>query len=145
MQFMHICAPKTTTGELRYVKLAYLENTTCVEVIVHFRIFLLYFIVFRPCLCRTRLCRKLGCIKVIVHSCEKFSISFTTGCVKVKFCTVIGRVLPAFKYDPHLKYGGKPGGKTQFCSITGAQKGKLPSSQTNIQIELEKQNSSQKP
>ena len=43
------------TGELRYVKLAYLENTTCVEVIVHSRTFPLYFIEFRPCLCRTRL------------------------------------------------------------------------------------------
>ena len=37
---------KTATGELRYVKLAYLENTTCVEVIVHSRTFPLYFIVF---------------------------------------------------------------------------------------------------
>ena len=47
--------PELFTGELRYVKLAYLENTTCVEVIVHSRTFPLYFIVFRPCLCRTRL------------------------------------------------------------------------------------------
>ena len=46
---------KANTGELRYVKLAYLENTTCAEVIVHSRTFPLYFIVFRPCLCRTRL------------------------------------------------------------------------------------------
>ena len=72
------------TGKRRYVKLAYLENPTCVEVIVHSRTFPLYFIVFRPCLCRTRLLRKLGCIKVIFHSREKFSISCTTGCVEVK-------------------------------------------------------------
>ena len=78
------------TGKLRYVKLAYLENTTCVEVIVHSRTFHLYFNVFRPCLCRTRLWRKLGCIEVIFHSHEKFSISFTTGCVEVKMCTIIG-------------------------------------------------------
>ena len=37
--------------------------------------FPLYFIAFRPCLCRTRLCRKLGGIAVIFHSHEKFSIS----------------------------------------------------------------------
>ena len=74
------------------------------------------------------------------HSREKFSISFTSGSVEVKTCTLIGQALPAFKYDPHLKYGGKPGGKTQFCRITGTQKGKFPSSQTNNQIELEKQN-----
>ena len=82
-----------TTGKLWYVKLAYLENPTCVEVIVHSRTFPLYFIVFRPCLCRTRLWRKLGCIEVIFHSREKFSISFTTGCVEVKMCTVIGSLM----------------------------------------------------
>ena len=43
------------TGQLRYVKLAYLENTTCVEVTVHSRTFPLYFTVYRPCLCQTRL------------------------------------------------------------------------------------------
>ena len=50
-----LLADELNTGKLRYVKLAYLENTTCVEVIVHSRTFPLYFIVFRPCLCRTRL------------------------------------------------------------------------------------------
>ena len=72
---------KIHTGQLRYVKLAYLENTTCVEVIVHSRTFPLYVIVFRPCIV---LRLKLGCIEVIFHSHEKFSISFTTGCVEVK-------------------------------------------------------------
>ena len=42
-------------GQPRYVKLAYLEYTGYVEVIVHSRIFPLYCIVFRPCLCQTRL------------------------------------------------------------------------------------------
>ena len=46
-----------------------------------------------PCLCRTRLWRKFGCIEVIFHSREKFSISFTTGCVEVKMCTVIGSLM----------------------------------------------------
>ena len=43
------------TGQPRYVKLAYLEYTAYVEVIIHSRIFPLYCIVIRPCLCQTRL------------------------------------------------------------------------------------------
>ena len=43
------------TGQPRYVKLAYLEYTGYVEVIIHSRIIPLYCIVFRPCLCQTRL------------------------------------------------------------------------------------------
>ena len=43
------------TGQPHYVKLAYLEYTAYVEVIIHSRIFLLYCIVIRPCLCQTRL------------------------------------------------------------------------------------------
>ena len=44
-----------STGQPRYVKLAYLEYKGYVEVIVHSRIFPIYCIVFRPCLCQTRL------------------------------------------------------------------------------------------
>ena len=44
-----------TTGQPRYVKLAYLEYTAYVEVIIHSLIFPLYCIVIRPCLCQTRL------------------------------------------------------------------------------------------
>ena len=44
-----------TTGQPRYVKLAYLEYTAYVEVIIHSRIFPLYCTVIRPCLCQTRL------------------------------------------------------------------------------------------
>ena len=43
-------------------------------------------IVFKPCLCRTRLSRKLCYIEVIFLSVTKFSISFTTACVEVKSC-----------------------------------------------------------
>ena len=45
----------SNTGQPRYVKLAYLEYTAYVEVIIHSRIFPLYCIVIRPCLCQTRL------------------------------------------------------------------------------------------
>ena len=44
-----------STGQPRYVKLAYLEYTAYVEVIIHSRIFPLYCTVIRPCLCQTRL------------------------------------------------------------------------------------------
>ena len=44
-----------STGQPRYVKLAYLEYTAYVEVIIHSQIFPLYCIVIRPCLCQTRL------------------------------------------------------------------------------------------
>ena len=47
--------PKSSTCQPCYVKLAYLEYTAYVEVIIHFRIFPLYYIVIRPCLCQTRL------------------------------------------------------------------------------------------
>ena len=43
------------TGASRYLELAYLESTTYVEVIFHSRTVSLYFIAFRPRLCRTRL------------------------------------------------------------------------------------------
>ena len=43
------------TGQPRYVKLAYLEYTAYVEVIIHSRIFPLYWIVIRLRLCQTRL------------------------------------------------------------------------------------------
>ena len=41
------------TGQPCYVKLAYLEYTAYVEVIIHARFFPLYCIVIRPCLCQT--------------------------------------------------------------------------------------------
>ena len=44
-----------STGQPRYVKLAYLEYTAYVEVIIRYRFFPLYCIVIRPCLCQTRL------------------------------------------------------------------------------------------
>ena len=44
-----------STGQPRYVKLAYLEYTAYVEVIINSRTFPLYCIVIRPCLCQTRL------------------------------------------------------------------------------------------
>ena len=43
------------TGQPRYLKLAYLKYTAYGEVIIHSRIFPLYCIVIRPCLCQTRL------------------------------------------------------------------------------------------
>ena len=46
---------KNDTGQPCYVKLAYLEYTAYVEVIIHSRIFPLYCTVIRPCLCQTRL------------------------------------------------------------------------------------------
>ena len=46
--------------------------------------FTLCFIVFRPCLCQTRLSRNLGYIEVISIPVKQFSISFTTTWVEVK-------------------------------------------------------------
>ena len=43
------------SGQPWFVKLAYLKYMGYVEVIVHYRVFLLYWIEFRPCLCQTRL------------------------------------------------------------------------------------------
>ena len=37
----------------------------------------LYIIVFQPCLCQTRLWRKLGCVEMIIRSPQKKNISFT--------------------------------------------------------------------
>ena len=71
------------TGQPRYVKLAYLEYTGYVEVIVHSRIFPLYCIVFRPCLCQTRLSWKLGYIEAIFHSRKLVFPLFTTACIEV--------------------------------------------------------------
>ena len=74
---------EASTGQPRYVKLAYLEYTGFVELIVHSRIFPLYCIVFRPCLCQTRLSWKLGYIKVIFHSRKWVFPLFTTACIEV--------------------------------------------------------------
>ena len=76
-------APKTYTGQPRYLKLAYLEYTGYVEVIVHSRIFPLYCIVFRPCLCQTRLSWKLGYIEAIFHSRKSVFPLFSTVCIEV--------------------------------------------------------------
>ena len=56
------------TGASRYLKLAYLESTTYVEVIFHSRTVSLYFIAFRPGLCRTRLTWRLCYFEVIFYS-----------------------------------------------------------------------------
>ena len=53
--YLQISDEITCTGQPRYVKLAYLEYTAYVEVIIHSRFFPLYSIVIRPCLCQTRL------------------------------------------------------------------------------------------
>ena len=71
------------TGQPRYVKLAYLEYMGYVEVIVHSRIFPLYCIVFRPCLCQTRLSWKLGYIEAIFHSQKSGFPLLTTACIEV--------------------------------------------------------------
>ena len=73
----------TYTGQPPYVKLAYLEYMGYVEVIVHSRIFPLYCIVFRPCLCQTRLSWKLGYIEAIFHSRNSCFSLFTTACIEV--------------------------------------------------------------
>ena len=71
-----------TTGQPRYVKLAYLEYTAYVEVIIHSRIFPLYCIVIRPCLCQTRLSWKLGYFEAIFHSLKPIFPLFTTACIE---------------------------------------------------------------
>ena len=38
---------------------------------------------------------------MIFHSHEKFSISFTTGCVEVKMCTIIGSLMQKHFFDHH--------------------------------------------
>ena len=62
------------TGQPCYVKLAYLKYTAYVEVIIHSRIFPLYCIVIRPCLCQTQLSRKLGYFEAIFHSLKSISL-----------------------------------------------------------------------
>ena len=52
----------------RYVKLADLEYTAYVEVIIHSQAFPLYCFVFQTCLCRSWLSRNLGYIEVVFHS-----------------------------------------------------------------------------
>ena len=79
----------TNTGQLRYVKLAYLEYTVYVKVIIHSRAFPLYCFVFQTCLCRTWLSRNLGYIEVFFHSRKLVFRFFTTTCVEVNF--VLGK------------------------------------------------------
>ena len=75
------------TWILRYVKLAYFENTTCVKVIFHSRISPdLYFIVFRPRLCRTRLSRKLCFVEVIFIPVQMFSVKVLPPLVSKSKC-----------------------------------------------------------
>ena len=76
------------TGQPRYVKLAYLEYTAYVEVIIHSRAFPLYCFVFQTCLCRTRLSRNLGYVEVVFHSRKLVFRFFTTTCVEVNFVLV---------------------------------------------------------
>ena len=76
------------TGQPRYVKLAYLEYTAYVEVIIHSRAFPLYCFVFQNCLCRTWLSRNLGYIEVVFHSWKLIFRFFTTTYVEVKFVLV---------------------------------------------------------
>ena len=73
---------KTNTGQPRYVKLAYLEYTAYVEVIIHSRIFPLYCIVIPPCLCQTRLSWKLGYFEAIFLSLKSIFPLFTTACIE---------------------------------------------------------------
>ena len=77
-----------STGQPRYVKLAYLEYTAYVKVIIHFRAFPLYCFVFQTCLCRTWLSRNLGYIEVVFHSQNLVFHFFTTTCVEVNFVLV---------------------------------------------------------
>ena len=72
-----------STGQPRYVKLAYLEYTAYVEVIIHSRIFPLYCTVIRPCLCQTRLSWKLGYFEAIFYSIKPIFPLFTTACIEV--------------------------------------------------------------
>ena len=76
------------TGQPRYVKLAYLEYTAYVEVIIHSRAFPLYCFVFQTCLCRTWLSRNLGYIEVVFHSRKLVFCIFITTCVEVSFVLV---------------------------------------------------------
>ena len=76
------------TGQPRYVKLAYLEYTAYVEVIIHSGAFPLYCFVFQTCLCRTWLSRNLGYIEVAFHSRKLVFCFFTTTCVEVNFVLV---------------------------------------------------------
>ena len=82
------------TGQPRYVKLAYLENTAYVKVIIHSRAFPLYCFVFQTCLCRTWLLRNLGYIRVIFfHSRKLVCRFFTTSCVEVNFVLVKNKTM----------------------------------------------------
>ena len=78
----------SNTGQPRYVKLAYLEDTAYVEVIIHSRAFPLYCFVFQTCLCRTWLSRNLDYIEVVFHSRKSVFRFITTTCVKVNFVMV---------------------------------------------------------
>ena len=77
-----------SAGQPCYVKLAYLEYTAYVEVIIPSRAFPLYCFVFQTCLCRTLLSRNLGCIEVVFHSRKLVFCFFTTTCVEVNFVLV---------------------------------------------------------
>ena len=76
------------TGQPCYVKLAYLEYTAYVEVIIYSRAFPLYCCVFQTCLCRTWLSRNLSYIEVVFHSRKLVFCVFTTTYVKVNFVLV---------------------------------------------------------
>ena len=76
------------TGQPRYVKLAYLEYTAYVEVIIHSRSFPICCFVFHTCLCRTWLSRNLGYIEVVFHSRKLVFGFFTTTCVEINFVLV---------------------------------------------------------
>ena len=59
---------KQITGQPRYVKLAYLEYTAYVEVIIQSQAVPIYCFVFQTYLCQTWLLRNLGYIKVVFRS-----------------------------------------------------------------------------
>ena len=61
------------TGHSRYVDFAYLDTTTCVEVIFHSQHFSLYFFAFQLRLCRKRLPQSNGYLKVIFYALDVFA------------------------------------------------------------------------
>ena len=88
LKFPNDSAKQNGTGQPRYVKLAYLEYTAYVEVIIHSQAFPLYCFVFQTCLCRTWLSRNLGYIELVFHSRKLFFRFLTTTCVEINFMLV---------------------------------------------------------
>ena len=73
------------TGQPCYVKLAYLEYTAYVEVIIHSRAFPLYCFVFQTSWCRTWLSHNLGYISGFSFPKISFPLLYHYLC-QSKFC-----------------------------------------------------------